>query len=82
VLTTPVLTQFDLGSAFWASFFIVMLGGFVRKGWFGCDVFSWAMATVREKLHAPSASAVPRGNGVGRGNGLTVVSLHEVKLAG
>jgi hypothetical protein len=59
-----------------------MPGGFVRKGWFGCDVFSRAMATVREKLHAPSASAVPYGNGFGRGDGLTVVSLDEVNLAG
>jgi cellulose synthase (UDP-forming) len=82
VLTSPVPTQFDLESAFWASFFILMLGGFVRKGWFGCDVFSRDMATVREKLHAPSASAVPRGNGVGRGAGPTVVSLDEVKRAG
>lgn len=43
-MTTPLLTRFDLGSAFWASFLILGLGGFITKGWYGV---AW-----RQELHA------------------------------
>ncbi len=41
VLTTPILTELDLGSVFWALFFLVFLGGFVSKSWFGLN---WAQS--------------------------------------
>lgn len=34
-LTTPLLTRFDLGSAYFALLYAELLLGFVRKGWFG-----------------------------------------------
>lgn len=35
LMTTPLLTSFDLGSAYWALFYGVFLAGFIRKGWYG-----------------------------------------------
>jgi cellulose synthase (UDP-forming) len=35
LLTTPILTSFDFGSAYWALFYGVFLAGFIRKGWYG-----------------------------------------------
>ncbi len=35
LLTTPILTSFDLGSAYWALFYGIFLAGFIRKGWYG-----------------------------------------------
>jgi cellulose synthase (UDP-forming) len=36
--TTSLVTKFDVGSAYWAIFFVILMGGFVRKSWFGLDV--------------------------------------------
>ena len=36
--TTSLATRFDVGSAYWALFFGILIGGFVRKSWFGVDV--------------------------------------------
>lgn len=35
LLTTPILTSFDFGSAYWALFYGIFLVGFIRKGWYG-----------------------------------------------
>jgi cellulose synthase (UDP-forming) len=35
LLTTSLLNDFDLGSAYWVLFYGVFLAGFIRKGWYG-----------------------------------------------
>jgi cellulose synthase (UDP-forming) len=35
LVTSTLLSAFDIGSAYWALFYSVFLFGFVRKGWFG-----------------------------------------------
>lgn len=35
LLTTTLLTEFDLGSAYWVLFYGIFLGAFIRKGWYG-----------------------------------------------
>ncbi|HEU0024558.1 MAG TPA: glycosyltransferase [Thermoleophilaceae bacterium] len=36
--TTSLVDKFDVGSAYWAIFFVILVGGFVRKSWFGLDL--------------------------------------------
>ena len=36
--TTSLASDFDVGSAYWALFFGILIGGFVRKSWFGVDL--------------------------------------------
>ena len=47
LVTTSILTTLDLGSALWAAFNIVLLGGFIQKGWFGTQWSTRLLARFR-----------------------------------
>ena len=48
VFTTPLLTSFDVGSAYWVLFYGTFLVGFIRKSWFGVRRRSSAKETLAE----------------------------------
>ena len=59
--TTSLASSFDVGSAYWALFFGILIGGFVRKSWFGVDLRARLARLVsfprpRTPLAAPGAN--------------------------
>lgn len=44
--TTPLLTRFDVGSAYWAAIFLSFLGSFITQAWYGFDLVEMALSTV------------------------------------
>jgi cellulose synthase (UDP-forming) len=57
--TVSLLTEFDVGSAYWALLFALLLGGFLRKSWFGVELRARLPAGPRPAL-ARLASPVVR----------------------
>ena len=55
LVTTSLLTQFDLGSAYWAAYFGMFLGGLVTKSWYGVN----ALASIRLRLRALAGRSTP-----------------------
>jgi len=47
LLTTSLLDELDLGSAYWAVFSTVFLAGFIRKGWLGVGWRAKALEALR-----------------------------------
>jgi hypothetical protein len=53
LLSARTLEEFDLGTAYWAAFLGFILGGFVRKGWFGLNWFEQLKLLVTRRLIHP-----------------------------
>ncbi|HET9111738.1 MAG TPA: glycosyltransferase, partial [Ktedonobacterales bacterium] len=47
--TTPLLRSFDIGSAYWAIFFLLFLGSFITHAWYGVDVVELALRQVTRR---------------------------------
>jgi cellulose synthase (UDP-forming) len=56
--TTSVLTQFDLGSAYWAAYFGMFLGGFIAKSWYGVNALASMRMNLRALLRRPARESV------------------------
>jgi hypothetical protein len=56
--TTSLLTQFDLGSAYWAAYFGMFLGGFVAKSWYGVHALASMRMNLRALLRRPAREPV------------------------
>jgi cellulose synthase (UDP-forming) len=63
--TTSLVSKFDVGSAYWAMFFVILLGGFVRKSWFGLGLRRGVVGgtpppELREEPHRPQEAQRPQ----------------------
>jgi cellulose synthase (UDP-forming) len=73
-VATANLESFDVGSAYWALFFAIMLGGFVTKSWFGVGLRAELAKRARSpwlgRSPVPSQQAAAPASRRGTPNGL------------
>jgi cellulose synthase (UDP-forming) len=63
--TASLVNEFDVGSAYWALFFAILIGGFVRKSWFGVQIRPRPAARPPRPGRATRDSAPARAGGAG-----------------
>jgi cellulose synthase (UDP-forming) len=76
--TTSLASRFDVGSAYWSLFFGILIGGFVRKGWFGVDL----RARLARLVSFPRPRTPIAAPGANRSSGLALAAAIAVCLGG